>query len=159
MSLDFGRKNIRRSQSEPQLAAMIDVFSILIIFLIAGTVMGTTSIALPEGLQPPKSRSNETPTTAPQLTVYDDQVTLGFVDKRFPLQAFLVENSNEAEIERFRSEVKKFLIENDGRPEAEAINFVTDRATPYRSIFEVVKRVREAGFKSILFVSKAQAKK
>lgn len=138
---------------EPQLAAMIDVFSILIIFLIAGTVMGTTAVLLPAGLVPPKSISKESMLTAPQLTINQKLVELSFSGRAFPLSAFSGLEAEAAESARFKSEVQNYLQQNKGKPDADAINLIADRSQTYDKIFAVIKAVREGGMKSILFVS------
>src|SRR4051812_48819760 len=98
-------KSNRPEIVEPQLAAMVDVFSILIIFLIAGTVMGTTAVILPPGIIPPHSISKESMLTAPQLTVHQSQVRLGFSNETFPLSSF-IGDSDSNELKRFKESVQ-----------------------------------------------------
>jgi biopolymer transport protein ExbD len=140
---------------EPRLAAMIDVFSILIIFLIAGTVMGTTAVELPFGLTPPLSTSKESMLTAPQLTIDRDRVRLSFSGEAFALSELQKELS--AESLRFKTEIQTYLRQNQGKADADVINLVADRRMTYDKIFSVIRAAREAGIKSILFVSQSEA--
>jgi biopolymer transport protein ExbD len=136
---------------EPQLAAMVDVFSILIIFLIAGTVMGTTAIILPQGLVPPKSASKESMLTAPQLTIHNSWVQLSFASKPYPLSAF--KSGNDPEVTRFSNDVRGYVETYKLKPDSDAINLVADRGLTYDQLFAVIKAARAAGVKAVLFVS------
>lgn len=157
MSLMF--KPHRREPTEPQLAAMIDVFSILIIFLIAGTVMGNTSVILPEGLTPPISASHETMTTVPQITVLADRVETSFSTSSYALRAFLAETSDDPDLVRFKSDVAALVAAGKNKGDVGVLNFVADKSLPYERLFKVIKAAREAGAESILFVALSEGKR
>ena len=53
-------KHHRQEPTEPQLATMIDVFSILIIFLIAGTAMDSSVLNIPTDIILPSTESKAT---------------------------------------------------------------------------------------------------
>ena len=153
--MDFFEKSHRHEPQEPQLAAMIDVFSILIIFLIAGTVMGTSSITLPDGLKLPDSLAKETLDTAPQITLSSESATLSFDEKPYRLSDL---RSGGTEKSRFVGAVRTHLGANSKKP-LKAINLVADRHLPYSTVFEATKMVREAGFESIYFISSVSSSK
>jgi biopolymer transport protein ExbD len=145
----------RREPIEPQLAALIDVFSILIIFLIAGTVMGNTVIVLPGGLRPPTSISKEAMLVAPQLTIHENSVSLNFTTENFLLSSLLLDSSQD--LVRFKSAITKYVTATKGKENTGVINLVADHSETYDRIFSVLKILREAGMHTILFVSMSKA--
>lgn len=151
MSMMF--KPHRHEPTEPQLAAMIDVFSILIIFLIAGTVMGTSSVLLPAELTPPTSVSRETMMSVPQITILPDQVQTSFNTNSYSLSGFLTREGAPEDVTRFKSDVAALVAASQGKENAGILNLVADRSTSYEKIFSVIKAAREAGAESILFVA------
>ncbi len=153
--MDFNFKTERAEIPEPQLAAMIDVFSILIIFLIAGTVIGASSIDLPEGVLPPLSQSKESLVSAPQLTITDKSITLGFSTQAYPPEIFLPSGTVDPRLQQFKTEITEYLKSVEGKPDSKIINLVADQKLTYDKIFDVIKATREAGFQSIMFVSTA----
>lgn len=155
--MDFVGKTHRREPQEPQLATMIDVFSMLIIFLIAGTVMGTSSVILPNDLQPPRSVSKEAIMNAPQLTISRAGVSLGFDSQVYPLSLF--SNPDAQELSGFRASIQKFLSSEKKTPDLGLVNLVADKSMTYQNIFDVVRVARESGFTSILFVATARGGK
>jgi biopolymer transport protein ExbD len=154
--MDLMFKPKRHDIQEPQLATMIDVFSMLIIFLIAGTVMGVSSIVLPNGLTVPKSISKEAMLTAPQMTVTPEGVTLGFSQDVYPLAAF---ESGGADLDRFKDSVRTYLATQKGKADVGLVNLVADKSVTYKKIFGIVRASREAGFSSVLFVSTSRSGK
>ena len=64
----------RREPMSLQLTAMIDIFSMIVIFLIMGTAFGTSDVILPKDFLLPHSNSKEDAETAPQLVISLDRV-------------------------------------------------------------------------------------
>src|SRR3954463_3161754 len=87
MSLLLPKKH-RRHPIELQLTAMIDIFAMLIIFLIKGTVFGAVDVVIPEGLLLPLSSSKETVEPAQQVIVGNGTVDVAFLDVKLPIGAF-----------------------------------------------------------------------
>lgn len=147
----------RKDPSQPQLTAMIDVFSIIIIFLVAGTVFGTSSVWLPKNINLPRSFSKESIVTAPQLTLTREGVRTTFSTKIYRTDDFA--RANPEVLAQVKNEAEEFI--KNLRPESKALgvllNVVADKDTSYRSLFDVISVYREAGFQSLLFISQGEA--
>lgn len=169
MSFNFQRKT-RRQPLELQLTAMIDIFTMIVIFLVMGTVIGVSEVSVPPNLKLPKSFSVEALDSAPQLIV--DRKTDGPQPETVIRLKSLSAETAELEpipLEDFRPAVsaskprildlKAKLKERLAKltPEQRAggvlLNVVADKATPYADLFDVIKVFREAGFESLLFVA------
>lgn len=158
MSLDILAVSRRRREPlELQLTAMIDIFSMIVIFLIMGTVMGASEIVIPKDLQPPFSRSKEGVETAPRLVITKDSVTLSAIDKSYPLDAF---RSSSPALGDLRKRAKDYLrsLSKESKTSGEMINVIADKDAPYRDVFDVVRVMREVGFTSMLFVAIGEGK-
>src|SRR5207244_6481303 len=57
---------------------MIDIFSMLVIFLIFGTIIGAAEIVFPKDVHPPFSKSKESTEPAPQVTISASRVAVSF---------------------------------------------------------------------------------
>jgi biopolymer transport protein ExbD len=145
----------RKEPSQPQLTAMIDVFSMLIIFLISGTVFGSSSILLPRGILLPLSSAQRELAAAPQATISSQGVSTSFTDDIVPLSAFRPENRSGgrpdggAAIEPLRAAIRAFVRERGGA----YLNVVADRGLAYRDLYDAIEVFREDGFEALNFVS------
>lgn len=144
----------RRDPLELQLTAMIDIFSMIVIFLIMGTVFGASEIIIPPGLSVPLSRSSEGVESAPRLVISADKVSFSGFSKEYRLDSFRP-GSASPEAADLRDRAKAYLArQTKGAGHAVGmVNVIADRNMPYRDLFEVVKVMREAGFGAMLFVA------
>lgn len=143
----------RREVERIQLTPLIDVFTLLIIFLIVGTVFAKSDIVIPKGLGLPLSMSKEGMDSAPRLVIQEDEVLLSFLnDKKVRLDVF---RGHGAETEGLGQEVSRYVQEL--KPQAKSsgvlVNLVCDRATPYKDVYAVVEKLRIWGIESVLFVA------
>lgn len=138
---------------------MIDVFSLLIIFLVAGSVFGASSLLLPSDVKLPKSFRSETILAAPQVTIHKNEtVSLSFARSQYPVDAFRPKGgARDPRLEALKTEITAYL-QNDTsntRPGA-LLNLVADRAASYATVYDVLQYFRKNGFESVLFVSESE---
>jgi biopolymer transport protein ExbD len=151
----------RKHRREPmalQLTAMIDIFSMIVIFLIMGSVFGGADLPLPPGIKLPKSSSPEISATAPTLGITSGVATFsGISGLSLPLSKFQ-EPAAELELAALKDQLKGFVERLPQKEKTAGImlNVVSDEGTPYRDVFNAVKLFREAGFTSVLFVATAE---
>lgn len=150
-------KKAHRKVTEPQLAAMVDVFSLLIVFLVLGTVFNAASVSVPDDLKLPLSMSRESIEVTHQVIVQNNQIDFDFLKKKVdPVNLFSVQNA--PVLDSMRSELKNFVAQipktdKNSTPQQIILNVVADQSVPYKLIFDVVKLCKEAGFASVLFIT------
>ena len=150
----------RREGMELQLTAMIDIFTMIVIFLIKGTVMGASDMAVPSDMKLPKSYSHENVESAPQVVISVNEVkilSLGSGRENLPavpLKDFKTSGSV-ASIEKLKEPLKAYIgqLTSAQRSGGVLLNVIADKKTPYADIFDVVKVFRQAGFESLLFIA------
>jgi biopolymer transport protein ExbD len=156
MNTDFFSKKHRKEPIELQLTAMIDVFSMIVIFLIFGTVFGAADIVIPTGIEIPKSLSKESLETAPRVVITKKEVFLNVSSDLPPvsLEDFHSGGGRERVKKVFRPVIGDYLKKKKESKESVApLNLLADLSTPYADIFDVVVVFRELGLNTILFVA------
>jgi biopolymer transport protein ExbD len=160
MSLDLFPKRHRKGPLELQLTAMIDVFSMIVIFLIFGTVFGAADIVIPSGMQIPKSLSKEGIESAPRIAILNNQVSFSLNDSTVPLSEFRSYESRENLVRKLTQSASAYLEkQKEAKKPVSPLNLVADQSTSYQDIFDVVVVFRRIGFNSILFVAMGQGVK
>lgn len=156
----------RKEPIEPQLATMIDVFSILIIFLIAGVTMDSSILNIPGELLLPETTSDSTPINAPQVTLKNGILDITFLGISVPLQDIKSENSNSNKYNKCISDLKSYLQSINTKEQSnlklkvklkdkdmlQSINLVADKSTKYEDLFLVMKFFRKLGFLNTILV-------
>ena len=152
-------KSHRKDRIEPQLAAMIDVFSILIIFLIAGTAMDSSVLNIPIELGLAKTTSKSTTSNAPQVTLLNGKLNINFIDSELKIKD--IENSpNSPNILKIQNKLKNYLAQIKEKNKKsgsemqllESVNLLADKNTPYKEVFTVVKFFRANGFQNTILI-------
>ena len=152
-------KSHRKDPIEPQLAAMIDVFSILIIFLIAGTAMDSSVLNIPIELGLAKTTSKSTTSNAPQVTLLNGKLNINFIDSELKIKD--IENSpNSPNILKIQNKLKNYLAQIKEKNKKsgsemqllESVNLLADKNTPYKEVFTVVKFFRANGFQNTILI-------
>lgn len=149
MEESLAKRPHRKRPLELQLTAMIDIFSMIVIFLILGSVFGASTIAIPEGMILPKSNSKETLDPAPDVTVTKDSVTSSFAAEPISIADF----SDADKASEIRAHAARYL---QNLPEAQKkkiklLSIIADRELPYAKLFAVIRVYREAGFDTLMF--------
>lgn len=149
----------RKKPISLQLAPMIDIFTLIIVFLLKGTVLGGVSIVIPTDMQTAKSFSKESVEAAPQIFVQQDQVLVPTLNKSYSITSFKNPTANfESE---FIDSVKSYMssLKFEAKESVVHVNLIADARVNYGSIFPIIKLVRKSGFESVLFITTGEAKK
>ena len=149
-------ENRRRYPLALQLAPMIDIFVLIIVFLLKSTIVADVSIVFPSGMHPPLSKSKEALETFPEVVVTESEVRIGILDV----------NINLADIDRLpddrmadlKNKVEQYVKSKDEkiRSQATHVNLITYRGNNYKSIFSAVKFLRRIGFQSVAFIAEGE---
>jgi biopolymer transport protein ExbD len=154
----FETGHTRKSNMALQLAPMIDIFTLIIVFLLQGTVIGTTSVAFPSEMNPPQSQSTEDLENSPIVEIYADHVEFKPTKSKIALNAFL--NASDTGLFEEKNKIQEYLTRQGSASPKDFshLNVVADRATNYEVIYKVVKFFKDAGFQSVLFIAQGEAK-
>lgn len=150
----------RREPAEPQLAAMIDVFSILIIFLIAGTAMDSSVLTIPADLFLAETTSKSSSMNAPQVTLKNGMVEALFINEKISIVEMESINEESANVKRIKTKIKDYLnrVGKETKKNSteiqllQSINLVADKDTPYRQVYSTIKFFRSFGFLNSILV-------
>jgi len=140
------KRRRRREPLELQLTAMIDIFAMLVIFLLKSTVFGAVDVQLPKDVTLPESVSRESLETSPKVMISDEEVGVSFITQD-PVRL--------AEVESLKPALQKYISElpKSAGAQATTLSVIADKQVSYRKIYDVVKVFREAGFGNVLFIA------
>lgn len=152
-------KHHRQEPTEPQLATMIDVFSILIIFLIAGTAMDSSVLNIPTDIILPSTESKATSFNAPQVTLQSGKVIMNFIQDEINLKELVSESESDKlinvkiKLNKYLEKIKKDSHKNKADLQLlQSINLVADKDTPYTEVYSTIKAFRNLGFQNTILV-------
>lgn len=149
---DLAPKSTKRHILRLQLAPMIDVFVLIIVFLLKGAVFTDITIDLPSEINPPQSSSKETTDLASQVYISKKEVDFKMINKKVSVEDFKNKPGlRESILEEFK--VANKTINTVNKQNLTNVNVVADLETRYEDLFEIVKTIREAGYSSMLFVA------
>ena len=156
---DLSFKTRRREPLSLQLTAMIDIFSMIVIFLILGSVTSSEEMHFSSEIEVPKSYSKESLESAPQVIVQNDEVLFDVLKLRLPTSKF-GSVDDDAELEAFRAQLKDYVskLPTTSKTSGILLSVIADRKIPYKKIFDVIKVFRESGFQTLLFVTASKGK-
>jgi biopolymer transport protein ExbD len=135
------------------LTSMIDISAIIIIFLVMGTVFGTSAIEPPADMKFPKSFNKEMIENAPQIIVTDTIVEVPFLHRQIELVNILEDRTEKLKV--IQAELRNYIeaIPSEVRGSGVLLNLLADKKTSYKTIYDVSSFFREVGFESMLFVA------
>lgn len=137
-----------------QLAPMIDIFVLIIVFLLKGTILDATAIEKPEDVNLAKSISRETNEVAPQVIIAKKTVTFKMVEEERPTARF---NSDELDArDPIIKKFKDYIEANKDIEGATHINVISDQENSYKVVYNVVRLLKLSGFQSMLFVAEGE---
>ncbi len=138
---------------------LIDISAMIIIFLVLGSIFSESSIVIPRDVFLPTSDNKEDLVQAPQISVSKESgVELNIFNKiTVPLKDFSEERESSA-LQQLKARIKEYIskLSEDQKKQGILVNFIADKATPYKEVFDVIKFFRESGFQSILFVAQGK---
>jgi hypothetical protein len=108
MNFDQFPKRQKKPPLELQLTAMIDVFSMIVIFLIFGTVFGAADITVPAGMRIPQSISKEGLEAAPKVMIERDGVTTTLIAGKIALNDFRSPDGRDTIKKRLKSSFQTY---------------------------------------------------
>ncbi len=157
MSESLIPKKKHRHVLDLQLTAMIDIFSLIVIFLIKGTVFGVSDLPVDSTIRLPESRSSETLETAPNVQIVSDKVIFSAAtteDLKLGVPLSELESGGTGR-ERLLAEIRDYLarLPAEARGSGVLLGVIADRDAPYSKVFSVVRFFRQSGFDSLLFVA------
>lgn len=140
-----------------QLAPMIDIFFLIIIFLLKSTIVADVSIIFPSQMHPPLSKSKEALETFPEIVLDENQVILGFMNETKKISE--LESMPEEELQLMKARVEAYIKSKDEKVRAQFVNvnFITSRENRYQNVFAVVKFLRKIGFQSVQFIAEGES--
>lgn len=141
-----------------QLAPLIDIFTLIIVFLLMSTVLGGVSIVFPPSMKSAKSVSTESVEAAPQVVINQQEVHIPILNRVIPLSVF--KKQDPSELQALKSQVEAYIknVDNESKGSVVNVNLLADAATPYSDVFDVVKALRKSGFQSVLFIAEGDKK-
>ncbi|OFZ18778.1 MAG: hypothetical protein A2X94_06160 [Bdellovibrionales bacterium GWB1_55_8] len=145
----------RRNIFSLQLTAMIDVFALIIIYLVKGTFFGVSDVQIPKDLHLPTSFSKEAVETAPSAVIGGGEVRISMIPRGIALPLFDPNAKDQNGVRALRQELKTVVanLPSHALKSGVLLSVVADAETPYRDIFNVVKVMRESGFEAMLFIA------
>lgn len=162
------RKRLRRmpehEHQELNIYAMMDMMTILLVFLIQQFATTSANITQSAELQIPTSVSERAAEPAIVVTISQNDILVdgvralslrnGLVDpsqKNGGANAFLINPLLEPMQEK-KELLKLIASRNPARPFTGEVQIIADRRTPYRTLIEVVYTCGQAEFKNVRFV-------
>ncbi len=135
-----------------QLTTMVDLVTILILYLLVSTVFGVSDLSFPPELRLPSSLSKEQIDSAPQVLVYNGKIQFSPTQKEISLAEFASGSGRGLEL---LSEIKGEFQSQKKRmgKQPVLISLIADREEKYSVIFSVVAQIKRTGFDTVLFVA------
>lgn len=142
----------KRKLAALQLAPLIDIFVLIIVFLVKGTVLGGSNITMPPDLKPAQSKSAENMEIAPEVYLTKEKIYFKFIEDELSLAQFESANFEDPQL---LTKIQSFL---ENLPEKQKnlstlVNMVADKDSDYLYVFELTKFLRVAGFQNVLYVA------
>lgn len=125
---------------------MIDIFAMLVIFLLKCSYFGAVDMDYPDKLKLPESVSKETLESTPRVIITSDGVSIPFLKSKSVITG---------DLEAYRATLHAYVSKLP-KDVNSTLSVVADKEVPYRRIYDVVKVFREAGFGNILFVASSR---
>ncbi len=148
----------RREPTQPNLTPMMDVLTIITLFLISLAEFGPESLEMVPDLFLPFSRLTSDVETASQVTVNSQGVSAKFLTQTYPLNYFSPGQGLPINRTSFRTQMQSQLrnLLTTTKSDDIVLNVLADRALPYQVIYDVVRSLRESGFHRLAFVAQNQ---
>lgn len=145
----------RRRPLALQLAPMIDIFTLLIVFLLKSTVVSDIAIVFPSDLKAPVSSEKESLESFPEVFVYKDRLDIPFL--KLSKQIGTLKDLSNGDIDAFKSKAEQYRQQSDlfSKSTVVNINLLAGSDNSYKNIFDCVSFLRKMGFQSIQFIAES----
>lgn len=155
MDLD-SLENTRRFPLQLQLAPMIDIFVLIIVFLLKSTIVADVSIVFPREMHPPMSKSKDSLETFPEVVVTETELIVGVIHENINLAD--LEKLGEERMTDLKNKVEQYAKAKDEKVRSQAthVNLITFRGNNYKNVFSSVKFLRKIGFQSVAFIAEGE---
>jgi|JI10StandDraft_1071094.scaffolds.fasta_scaffold50175_3 biopolymer transport protein ExbD len=155
MDLD-SLENTRRFPLQLQLAPMIDIFVLIIVFLLKSTIVADVSIVFPREMHPPMSKSKDSLETFPEVVVTETELIVGVIHENINLAD--LEKLGEDRMTDLKNKVEQYAKAKDEKVRSQAthVNLITFRGNNYKNVFSSVKFLRKIGFQSVAFIAEGE---
>jgi biopolymer transport protein ExbD len=149
-------ENTRRYPLALQLAPMIDIFVLIIVFLLKSTIVADVSIVFPREMHPPLSKSKEGLDTYPEVVVTENEVIVGMIQETVSLASAAA--LSEERMNELKTKVELYVKSKDEKVRSQAthVNLITFRGNNYKNVFAAVKFLRKIGFQSVAFIAEGE---
>lgn len=149
-------ENTRRYPIRLQLAPMIDIFVLIIVFLLKSTIVADVSIVFPREMHPPLSKSKEGLETYPEVVVTETEIIVSMIEETWNI-ADLGKFSDER-LTELKAKVENYIKSKDEKVRSSAmhVNLITNRENNYKNVFAAVKFLRRIGFQSVAFIAEGE---
>ncbi len=162
--IDLGLQPRRRRTVLPlQLTAMIDIFAMMIIFLMKGTVLSAVEISVPEGIKLPKSESRELIDPTPRVLIRGDEVQVSFIGRSVPLELLRASRApgsleEKTPLSPIREEIGRYRASVSMKQGTAnlPLGILADQDTPYQNVFDVVRFFHQEGFETLEFIARGE---
>lgn len=143
----------KKAGFELPLTPLIDIFSILVIFLITGTYFAPASISLPKDLDLPGSQNSEMLEVATQIHVSRSKVMIPEINYTIPLSVF--RRGGGARIAEFQTRLSDLISKLPGsmKQNGVTINLLADKDIRYSTIFNIVQAAKVQSVDNVLFIA------
>ena len=153
----------KRIPAVMQLAPLIDIFVLIIIFLIKGTALNGANINPPFELKPAKTMSSESVAPSEQVYISNEKIFFSQLAQQVSADE-LIEylrdpQGQKGEVLRTVEQKIRTLTaaqdssDNKMQDQNKLVSIVADAGTKYRLVYELSRFCRQAGFQNILFVA------
>ena len=157
--VEFKRRK-RREIVQPQLVAMIDICSLITVFLLAGSVFGPDGLVVPPGLGLARSVASADPAVAPQIMITELGVEAPFLKENYNHEIFKSNERQSGQVSVLKRRIGEYLKSEAAQAATEGVtlNVVADRRVRYDQLFDIITLFREGGFEGVAFIAMSEGK-
>jgi len=151
----FLKKRKRRNGVQLVLTPLIDIFTLLIIFIVKGTVFSQSDLILPKGVTVPESHSKESLDNTPKLLVFADRFQWGPAKEEYPIGIVRDEFALHPLRQQFVQRLKAYFDKESAGKAASpwTVQVIADKASRYETIFSVSQFLQAAGVARVVYVT------
>lgn len=149
---------IKRPRREPlslQLTAMIDIFSLIVIFLVVGAHHENSDIIFPNGFVLPKSISKESTESTHEVVISLDKVSFKKLNLEINIADIEETDSEKVSVQDFEKGIEAYAksVKLENSEKKLSLSVIADERVSYEKIYSILRIFRRAGFQNLYFVA------